>query len=180
MSEGILLNQICSLIMFYKRKTSIFLIFEITPPPVPQNVKVRLFFSQFLTFHMALPPQGSQESAVMERISFERRLDMEKAQQIYEKNLQYLHFEHTTNSLIVTLKLQPKLAEILSIQSGGSKPSVGCEQVGNLTIGQKQYSYTVNYSIGGVYGDVRIRFNDLRQILTRSTQFLSILRMVLE
>lgn len=109
---------------------------------------------------MALPPQGSQESAVMERISFERRLDMEKAQQIYEKNLQYLHFEHTTNSLIVTLKLQPKLAEILSIQSGGSKASVGCEQVGNLTIGQKQYSYTVNYSIGGVYGDVRIRFND--------------------
>jgi hypothetical protein len=105
-------------------------------------------------------PQNFHENNEMVRISFERRLDMEKMQQMYEKNREFLHFEHVQNSLVVTLKIPPKLAEILSFLNGGNKTSVGCDQMSKLYIGSKQFSYTANYSVGGRYGDVRIRFND--------------------
>lgn len=94
------------------------------------------------------------------RISFEKRLDMEKAQIIYEKNRNYLHFEHTRDSQFITMKIPPLVAEIVSILSGGTKFSIGCEQLGRFNIGNKQFSYSVNYSIGGRYGDTKFRINE--------------------
>ena len=103
---------------------------------------------------------GAEEQTERERISFEKRLDMEKAQVIYDKNREFLHFEHIPNSTVISMKIPPILAEILSAHSGGTKTSIGCEQLSKLTIGQKQYNYSVNYSIGGRYGDTRIKFSE--------------------
>ena len=103
---------------------------------------------------------GTQEQNEMVRISFERRLDMEKAQVMYDKNREFLHFEHIPNSLVVSMKIPPILAEILSAQSGGTKTSIGCEQISKLSMENKQITYSVNYSIGGRYGDTRIKFID--------------------
>ncbi|EAY01656.1 hypothetical protein TVAG_383950 [Trichomonas vaginalis G3] len=94
------------------------------------------------------------------RISFERRLDMEKAQVIYDKCRNYVHFEHIRDSQIITMKLPPLVAEIVSISTGGTKFSIGCEQLGRFNIGQKKFTYSVNYSIGGRYGDTKFKINE--------------------